>query len=306
MKAVCIHSFGGPEVLQLEEVATPTPAADEVLVRVRAASVNPIDFKIRSGQAGRGSLPAVLGRDIAGTIEATGAELSAFRQGDAVFALLDRDHGGYAEYVIVKARDLARKPERLDFVQAAAVPLAAITAWQGLFDQGALQSAELVLIHGGAGGVGHFAVQLAKAKGARVATTVAAQDVAFMRELGADPVIDYQHQRFEQQVREVDLVFDLVGGETQERSWGVLKRGGRMVSTLTPPSEERARALGVRVAHYMAQSNAQELTAIARLIDEGKVRPHIERIYPLEDVRAAQEALEHGHTQGKIVLKMAA
>jgi NADPH:quinone reductase-like Zn-dependent oxidoreductase len=292
--------------LQLEEVATPTPAADEVLVRVRAASVNPIDFKIRSGQAGRASLPAVLGRDIAGTIEATGAEVSAFRQGDAVFALLDRDHGGYAEYVIVKARDLARKPERLDFVEAAAVPLAAITAWQGLFDQGALQSGELVLIHGGAGGVGHFAVQLAKAKGARVATTVAAQDVAFMRELGADQVIDYQHQRFEGQVRDVDLVFDLVGGDTQERSWVVLKRGGRMVSTLTQPSEERARALGVRVAHYTAKPNAQELAAIARLIDEGKVRPHIERIYPLASVREAQVALEHGHTQGKIVLNMAA
>jgi len=307
MKAVTIHSFGGPEVLQLENLPIPEPAEGQVLVRVHAASVNPVDWKTREGKypaVGADRLPLVLGRDIAGHIERCGPGVHGFAVGDAVYAMLDREHGGYAEYVIVSAGDLAAKPGRLEYTGAAAVPLAAITAWQGLFDHGQLHSGQHVLIHGGAGGVGHLAVQLAKARGARVSTVVSAQDAGFVRSLGADEVIDYQHERFEERVHDVDLVFDLINGETQDRSWQVLKRGGALISTLRKPSEERARSLGARAANYQAQPNAAELDAVGRLIDENRVRPHVERVFPLEQAREAQQLQQNGHLRGKVVLEV--
>jgi NADPH:quinone reductase-like Zn-dependent oxidoreductase len=230
----------------------PVPQADEVLVKVNAASVNPVDYKTRSGKSAvkQNQLPMVLGRDVAGIVEQCGSAATHFKKGSEVYALLDREHGGYAEYVIVKERDLATKPAQLDFIQAAAVPMAAVTAWQGLFDHGNLKAGQHVLIHGGAGGVGHLAVQCAKARGARVSTTASKQDLEFVRSLGADQVID-KAEEFEDSVRDVDLVFDLVNGETQDRSWAVLKQGGTMVSTLTKPSAERAKARGARAEHYM-------------------------------------------------------
>jgi len=307
MKAVTIHSFGGPEVLQLEELPVPEPAQGEVLVRVHAASVNPVDWKTREGKyppVSAQRLPLVLGRDVAGHVERCGPGVRGFSAGEAVYAMLDREHGGYAEYVIVKADDLAAKPERLDFTGAAAVPLAAMTAWQGLFDHGQLVSGQHVLIHGGAGGVGHLAVQLAKARGAHVTTVVSAEDAEFARQLGADEIIDYKHERFEERVHDVDLVFDLIDGETQERSWQVLKRGGTLISTLRKPSEERARTLGARAANYQAQPNAAELDAISRLIDDNRLRPHIERVFPLEQAREAQQIQQNGHLRGKVVLEV--
>jgi NADPH:quinone reductase-like Zn-dependent oxidoreductase len=306
MRAMVIHAFGTPDVLKVEELPTPVPRADEVLVRVNAASVNPVDYKTRSGKypaVKQEQLPLVLGRDIAGTVEQCGSKVSQFKDGDEVYAMLDREHGGYAEYVIVKERDLATKPQQLNFIEAAAVPLAAVTAWQGLFDYGALKAGQHVLIHGGAGGVGHLAVQCAKARGARVSTTASREDLEFVRSLGADQVID-KSEAFEKTVANVDLVFDLVNGETQERSWTVLKQGGTMISTLSKPSAERARACGARAEHYMAQPDAGELREIGELIDAGKVRPHIESVFRLTEAGAAQRQLENRHNRGKIVLQV--
>ena len=309
MKAVCIESFGGPEALKLRELEVPQPSTDEVLIRVRAASVNPVVYKIRSGKyppVGAAQLPKILGRDVAGTVVACGPEVTQFKTGDDVYAMLDGSHGGYAEYVVVSAELCAPKPHTLDHAQAAAVPLAALTAWQGLFDHGRLNPGQRVLIHGGAGGVGHFAIQLAKARGAIVATTVSERDKAFVRALGADQAIDYENERFEDEVDEVDLVLDLIAGDTQERSWQILKDGGTLISTLAKPSERAAAAHHARAMNYVAQPNAIELEAIGRLIDDGKVQPHIERTFPLQQAAAAQEQLERAHPQGKIVLEMSA
>jgi NADPH:quinone reductase-like Zn-dependent oxidoreductase len=296
-------------VLTLEEIATPQPMAREVLVRVHAASVNPVDYKIRSGQypkVGEDSLPIVLGRDVAGEVVAQGggAELPAV--GTSLYAMLGPDRGGYADYAILKAEELAASPEGLSDAEAASIPLAGLTAWQGLFDQGHLQSGQRVLIHGGAGGVGHLAIQFAKARGAFVATTVSGDDLDFARELGADQVVDYKASRFEDEIEPVDVVFDLIGGETQDRSWSVLKPGGILVSTLGAPSEEKARAHHARAAGYMAQPNGAQLDEIRQLIEAGRVRPVIGAVLPLKDAAQAHERLERHRLRGKLVLKTAA
>jgi NADPH:quinone reductase-like Zn-dependent oxidoreductase len=307
MKAVRIRSFGGPEVLELVAVERPVPKDDEVLIRVRAASVNPVDYKIRSGAypvVKEDQLPKVLGRDVAGEIERCGRAVSNFRQGDTVYAMLDGGPGGYAEYVTVRADLVAPKPAQLDFRAAAAVPLAGLTAWQGLFDHGHLQAGQRVLIHGGAGGVGHLAVQFAKARGATVATTVGTGDVEFAQRLGADQVIDYRRDRFEDQVHDVDLVLDLAAGDTQERSWAVLKDGGTMISSLAKPSEAKAREHQARAANFVAHPDRDELIEIGRLIDTGKVHPHVSAVFELTEAAEAQSQLEQHHAQGKVVLQM--
>jgi NADPH:quinone reductase-like Zn-dependent oxidoreductase len=305
MKAVRIHEFGGPEVLRVETQPRPEAGPGEVLVRVEAASVNPVDYKMRNGgYVPKSALPLTLGRDVAGVVDATASENGRFKAGDAVYAMLARDRGGYVEYVAVKAADCARKPERLDFIQAAAVPLAALTAWQGLFDYGHLTAGQRVLIHGASGGVGHFAVQFAKARGATVFATCSGDDVDFVRGLGADEVIDYRTERFEDRARDIDLVYDLVAGETQDRSWAVLKDGGAMVSTLKEPDAAKAAAKHARAAHYMAQPNGGQLAEIARLIDDGKVVPTIAAVFPLEDAAQAEKQLEDEHVRGKIVLEV--
>lgn len=307
MKAVRIRSFGGPEVLEFTDVEKPEPKDDEVLIRVRAASVNPVDYKIRSGGypvVKQDQLPKVLGRDVAGEIERCGRAVRDLEAGDTVYAMLDGGPGGYAEYVTVKADLVAPKPEQLDYRAAAAVPLAGLTAWQGLFDHGHLQAGQRVLIHGGAGGVGHLAVQFAKARGATVAASVATGDVDFVRRLGADQVIDYTRERFEEQVREVDLVLDLVAGETQDRSWAVLRDGGTLVSSLGRPSETKAREHHARAEGFIAHPDRAELIEIARLIDEGKVHPHVSAVFELEEAAEAQARLERHHSQGKVVLEV--
>jgi NADPH:quinone reductase-like Zn-dependent oxidoreductase len=303
MRAVRIHSFGGPEVLRLDEVPRPEPEQDEVLVRIKAASVNPVDYKIRLGQYAKAEqLPMVLGQDISGTIARCGTKVKDWETGDDVFAMLPWSRHAYAEYVTIKASDAVPKPQTIDHEHAAAAPLAALTAWQGLFDHGALQRGQHVLIHGAAGGVGHFAVQFAKAEGAKVTATASSADVQFLRELGADQVIDYKSERFEDRVCDVDLVFDLIGGESQDRSWSVLKSGGTLVSTLGKPSKEKAQARNASGKTYMVQPNAQQLGEIAHLIDEGKVRPYVQAIYPMRAVAEAQAHLEREHAQGKTVL----
>lgn len=307
MKAVRIHEFGGPEALRVEDLPKPQPGPGEVLIRVLGASVNPVDYKIRNGgYVSKDALPITLGRDVAGVVEAVGAGVHEFKERDAVYAMLDRSHGGYAEYVAEKAANCAAKPERLDYLQAAAVPLAGLTAWQGLFDYGGLERGQRVLIHGAAGGVGHFAVQFARARGAHVIATCSGQDVDFVRRLGAEEVIDYKTERFEDRVKDVDLVYDLVAGETQDRSWAVLKDGGTMVSTLTEPDQAKARARHAKACRYVAQPNGAQLAEIARLIEAGQVKPNVDRVLPLDHAGEAERELEKEHVRGKVVLEVRA
>lgn len=307
MKAVVMRSFGSADVLETADVPVPEPARDEIVVRVRAFSINPVDYKMRSGAfpgLKAEQLPVVLGRDAAGSVARTGDEVAGFAEGDRVFGLTSLRRGSYAECTLLKESALARLPDSLDWRSAAAAPLAALTAWQGLFDHGFLEAGQHVLIHGGGGGVGHFAVQLAKDRGARVSTTASGADVELLRGLGADDVIDYRSERFEDRVRDVDLVLDLVGGETQERSWSVLRQNGVLVSTLNAPSKEKAAALGARAENYFTQADSGELEEIARLLDAGRLRPNVDAVYPFDLVGDAQGRLEHEHVRGKVVVEI--
>jgi NADPH:quinone reductase-like Zn-dependent oxidoreductase len=275
------------------------------LVAVKAASVNPVDFKIRNGKypaVKEDRLPYTLGRDVSGVVEKCGAQATAFKVGDEVFGIVGIGGGGYAEKTVLDERAIARKPASLDDAHAAAIPLAGQTAWQGLFRYGQLVAGQSVLIHGGSGGVGHFAVQFAKAKGARVLTTVSTGNVAFARSLGADVVIDYKTQRFEDHASDLDMVFDLIDGETRKRSWPLLKRGGVLVTTLTDPSQDKAKEHGVRATRYTVEADGRELAEIAELVTSGKVRPHIAKTYPLDQALDALSEVEQGHSVGKVVL----
>jgi NADPH:quinone reductase-like Zn-dependent oxidoreductase len=306
-KVVRIEEFGGPEVMHERTIPLPVPGPGELLVKVAAAGVNPVDSKIRAGKypaVQRDKLPYTLGRDVSGTVVQCGSSTSKLKDGTKIFAMPGIDRGSYAEYVVVKESEMAPKPGSLDFIAAAGVPLAALTAWQGLFRYGELKKGQRVLIHGGSGGVGHFAIQFAKLRGAHVATTVSGQHIQFARELGADLVIDHEKQRFEEETGEVDLVFDLVDGEMQERSWQILKRGGVLVSTLKEPSKEQAAARGARGCRYTTQESGAELAEIGRLIDADKVKVVIAKTFTLEQAAAAQEFLEHEHPAGKVVLRL--
>jgi NADPH:quinone reductase-like Zn-dependent oxidoreductase len=308
MKAVRIHKYGGPEVLQYEDAPRPKPQADEVLVRVHAAGVNPIDWHVREGHVKDvfpHSFPFVPGWDVSGVVEEVGAGVTQFKPADEVYSVPDplRD-GAYAEYIAVRESEVALKPKSLHHVHAAAVPLAALTAWQTLCDTAKLEPGQRVLIHAAAGGVGHFAVQLAKWKGAHVIATASTKNHALLRELGADETIDYTRQRFEEVARNIDIVLDPIGGDTQERSWQVLKKGGALLSIVQPPSADKAKALGVRAAFVASHPNGAQLTEIAKLIDAGKVKPTVDRILPLSEARRAHELSKSGHTRGKIVLRV--
>ncbi|MBD2013033.1 NADP-dependent oxidoreductase [Microcoleus sp. FACHB-53] len=308
MKAVRIHTHGGPETLVYEDAPRPTPLTNEVLIRVRAASVNPIDWKIRDGYGQdifNHQMPLILGWDVAGTIEAVGPEVDKFKLGDPVYGYtsLLRD-GAYAEFIVAKQEEIALKPASLDFIQAAAIPIAALTTWQALFDTAALQVNQKVLIHAASGGVGSIAVQLAKAKGAYVIGTASARNADFVRELGVDEFIDYQSTPFETVVHDVDVVFDTIGGDTQERSFGVLRTGGFLVSIVGAPSQELTAQHDVRSAMLPAQPNATQLSEITQLIDAGKVKPFVETVLPLSQARQAHEMSQSGRTRGKIVLQV--
>jgi NADPH:quinone reductase-like Zn-dependent oxidoreductase len=306
MHAVLIRRFGGPEVVEFAEIAVPEPRVGELLLKVEAASLNPVDYKIRGGNypiVKEDKLPFVLGRDFSATV--MHSDDPALPQGTLVHGLLDIEHGSLAQYTVARADQLARVPGALDRIVAAAVPLAGLTAWQGLFDHGGLQAGQRVLIHAGAGGVGHLAVQFAKARGAHVITTVSSDDVAFAHSLGADEVIDYRKDRFESKLRDIDLVYDLIGDDTQERSWAVLKKGGTLVSTVQAPSREKADAIGVRALRYTAEPKGAQLAEIDALIQSGKVRPLVARTFAFGDAREALRGLEQGHGSGKLVLDLA-
>src|ERR1700757_4872519 len=311
MKAIRIHNYGEPEVLKYENAPRPIPQASELLIRVHAAGVNPIDWKVREGHMKDfwpHKLPLILGWDLSGVVEELGASPAAagrFKIGDEVYSVPDptRD-GAYADYIVVREPELALKPKSLHHIRAAAVPLAGLTAWQSLFDTAHLLPGQRVLIHAGSGGVGHFAVQLAKWKGAYVFATASTKNQELLREIGVDEPIDYTQQRFENVARNIDIVLDTIGDDTQERSWSVLKKGGVLVSLVQPPSEEKAKELGVRAAIIAGQPNGEQLAEIAKIIDSGKLAPAIDRILPLSEARRAHELSQSGHTCGKITLRV--
>lgn len=308
MKAVRIHTFGGPEVLKCEDVPKPQAKAGQVLVQIKAAGVNPIDWKLRQGyrkEMIQDRLPLVLGVDVAGIVEETGEGVTDFKKGDAAYSYLgSANDGGYAQYVATNAAAVSTMPEKTDFIEAAAIPLGALVGWQTLFDVAGLEPGQTVLIHGASGGVGHMAVQLAKWKGAKVIGTASAKNAEFLRRLGVDQVIDYHSTKFEDAAHDVDVVLDTQAGDTQRRSYQVLKKGGILVSTLGIEDPGLAEKYGVRAAGFMAQPNGGELRQVARLVDEGKIKPEVTRVLPLKDVAKAHQMSEAGHVRGKIVLKV--
>ncbi len=311
MQAIRLHDFGGPEVMQLEAVARPVAGPGEVLVKVRAASVNPVDWKLRAGYL-KAFLPyqppLTPGLDLAGTVEAVGPDVTGFAVGDEVFGKADfmKPNGSYAQYVAVAQSALAPKPRTLDFIHAAAVPVVATSAWQALFGAGAieLKPGQTVLIHAGAGGVGSFAIQLAKWKGATVIATASAGNQALLLELGADQAIDYTAAPFETVVGQVDAVVDTIGGDTQARSWGLLKPGGVLASLMGAPAAASFEGLGVRgVGVSGGQANAQ-LGLIGELIDQGVLKTVVSKVLPLAQAAQAHVLSQSGHARGKIVLEV--
>lgn len=306
MRAIQVHTYGDIDQLRLEEIAQPEPQEGEVLVRVHAAGVNALDWKIRSGAMESvmpSTFPYILGIDLAGVVERVGPGVTAFRPGQEVFG--QSTGGAYAEYCPVPARNLALKPTSLSFDEAATVPIGAITAWQGLFDHGHLQSGQRVLILGGSGGVGTFAVQFARRKGAQVITTTSTSNIDFVRSLGAETVIDYTRKRVEDEVHNVDLVFDTVGGEATTSALATLKHGGRLITTAGQPDEGQAQALGVNAEFLFMQPSTDLLERFAHLIDAGELRTSLSTIFPLSDANKAHELSQSGHGRGRIILHIA-
>ncbi|MBB6732447.1 NADP-dependent oxidoreductase [Cohnella sp. CBP 2801] len=306
MKAIRYHVRGGPEVLRLEEVAVPKPGAGEVIVRVHAVGVNPGDWQIRSGLAGDAfKLPYIPGWDVAGVVVGAGEDGAGWRPGDDVFGMTT-DSGACAEYVAVPAGQLARKPESVDFVRAAALPQSGFAAWHALFMQGELKAGQTVLINGAAGGVGHLAVQLAKWKGARVIGTASARNEPFVRERGADEFVDYAEELSEKLKQSADLVLDTVGGGRGDWLLDVLKPGGRLVPVAwgrySPDKAARA-SVAVQEVQYPPIGTAG-LAELARLADEGRLVPAIDSIFPLEETVRAHEKSESRRARGKIVIRV--
>ncbi|MDX6761884.1 NADP-dependent oxidoreductase [Streptomyces sp. F8] len=304
MRAIVVNEWGGPENLVEREIERPEPGLGEVLVRVHAAGVNPVDWKTRASGAliAWGETP-ILGWDVSGTVEAVGPGVTLYSPGDEVYGMphFPRQAGGYAEYVAAPARHFARKPASLDHVQAAALPLAALTAWQALVDTAGVTAGQRVLVHAAAGGVGHLAVQIAKARGAYVIGTASAAKHDVLRGLGADELIDYRSVDFAEAVSDVDVVLDALGGDTAERSLKVLRSGGHLIS-LPGPDSVPAGADGVNAAWVLVDPDLKGLEAIADLADRGLLKPLVETVLPLADAARAHEIGERGRTTGKIVL----
>jgi NADPH:quinone reductase-like Zn-dependent oxidoreductase len=316
MRAVVQHGFGGPDVLRVEEVPRPEPLPTEVLVRVHAAGINPVDWKTRSGTGMAqvlGDPPFIPGWDVSGVVEETGFGVTTLKPGDEVYGMpwFPRAAGGYAEYVTAPSRQFARKPAGIGHEQAAAVPLAALTAWQVLVDTADVRPGRRVLIHAAAGGVGHFAVQFAKHLGAYVIGTASSARHDWLAGLGADELIDYTAVPFEDAVKDVDVVVDLVGdghANTSTRSLGVLRPGGLIVavpSGVSPELLDTARAQGLRASAFLVEPDGPALARIARLIDAGDVTVEVEEAFPLDQVARAHARGEAGHTRGKLVLRVA-
>lgn len=310
MKAVQINSYGGVEVLEINENAPkPNLAKNQVLVEVHAASINPIDYKIRAGYLKEMvplQFPATMGGDFAGVILELGEGVTNFKIGDLVYGsaiVLNGGSGSFAQILAANIRNTALKPKNVDFTQAAALPLVGASAIQALEEHIKLQNGQKIVVTGGAGGIGHIAIQIAKYLGAYVVTTVSAKDFEYVKSLGADEVIDYQTQHFEELLKNIDSVFDTVGGETADKSFQVLKKGGIFVSMLGAPNAELTQQYGVTAIGQNTNTNIEHLNRLADLIDSGEIKVHVDKVFPLEDAKEAFKYLEEGHPQGKVVLK---
>lgn len=303
MQAVVIYEYGGTDAIKLVDVKRPEPSSGQVLVKVHAAGVNPIDWKIADGAGARLglSLPIRLGGEIAGTVESLGEGVTSFEPGDAVYGIIPS--GGFSDYAVVTATDLALKPETLDFAAAAAVPLAGLTAWQALFDTAGLREGQRLLITGSSGGVGSLAVQMAKARGVNVTAMASGRNEAFVRGLGADQFIDYTVQRFEQIAKDMDVVFDTVGGDTFDLAATTVAPGGILVTAVAFP-QNNGSDRAVRTARVHCRPNAAQLADIAKLVDEGRLKPHVDTVLPLKDIQHALDLSKRGRTRGKIVVVM--
>ncbi|MEH2011711.1 NADP-dependent oxidoreductase [Nostoc sp.] len=305
IQAIRIHNYGESDVLTLEAIAQPEPQPNEVLIRVQAAGVNPLDWKIRAGYMKEifpMPLPFTPGMDVAGIVEAIGADVKALQVGQEVYGELRM--GAYAQFATAPQDAIALKPKTLDFVEAASVPMVAMTAYQGLFDHADLKPGQTVLIHAASGGVGMFAVQFAKSKGAHVIGTASAANAEFVQSLGADQVIDYNATPFEQVVENVDVVLDTLGGDTQARSYSVVKPGGILVSTAAPPDAQKAEERGIRAEMMNMKPSTSLLEEIASLLDSGQVKTIVAQTFSLSEARQAQELSQGGHVRGKIVLQI--
>ncbi|MDX8381744.1 MAG: NADP-dependent oxidoreductase [Ghiorsea sp.] len=307
MKAVQINSFGNRDVLELNEVAMPTPAANEVLIKVKCAGVNPVDWKIREGYVQailNHSLPLTLGWDVSGEVAAVGDSVDNLKVGDAVYSRPDiAKNGSYAEYMTAVADEVAIKPSALSWQEAAGVPLAALTAWQALYELANLQPGERVLIHAGSGAVGQFAIQLAKLRGAYVYTTTSAKNTDLVKSLGADEAIDYHNEDFSA-LKNLDVVFDTIGGETLANSWKTMKKGGRLVSISETPNEAIAAEHGVSAFFLFVQPSSQQLDELAAFANAGKLKVNIDSEFNLDEVAKAHERSESGRAQGKIIINV--
>jgi NADPH:quinone reductase-like Zn-dependent oxidoreductase len=307
MRAVVAHEYGAPEVLKFEEVQRPEPNEDEALVRVVASSVNPADPLTLSGKYAREfgtHLPLIPGYDIAGVVEKTGASVTKLKVGEAVYGY-PTFGGGWADYVTVKESEVAAKPKSLNFVESAAVPMGALTAWQSLIDVAKLQPGQTVLIHGGSGGVGSLAIQIAKARGARVIATASTANQDLLKQLGADVAVDYTKTKFEDVAKDVDVVLDPVGKETLARSYGVVKKGGIVMSLVARPDPVELKKHEIHGAGISSHPDAEDLAEIAQLIDAGKIKPIVTQVLPLSQAIAAQQQAATHHTRGKVVLRIA-
>ena len=306
MKAMMLPRFGGAEQFRLEEIARPAPGPGEVLVRIAGTSVNPVDAKGRAGEVPQlfppESLPLLLGFDASGRVEEVGAGVTEWNIGDAVYGFPPTAPGTFAEFVCLRAEELAAPPQSLSLVEAGAVPLAAMTAWHGLVTQGELQAGQRVLIQGGSGGVGHFAVQFAHQLGATVYATASGQNTEFLRELGADVAIDYRTEGVKELAGQMDLVFDLAGGKAEESSWAALKPDGILVLAAGMPNLALAHSPGQQGLFAQAKSSRAELERVAQMIDNQQVRLTISGRFPLEQVGAAQAQLEQGGSRGKLLV----
>jgi NADPH:quinone reductase-like Zn-dependent oxidoreductase len=310
MKAWRLHEFGPPEAMMFETVLRPAPGPGEVLVKVHAAGVGPWDGWIRAGRSALPQpLPLTLGSDLSGEVAGLGSGISELAVGDQVFGVTNPQFvGAYAEYAVASAGMLAKKPNLLSYVEAASVPVIAVTAWQGLFDQARLEAGQTVVIHGAAGNVGAYAVQLARRARLRSIATAGTKDIDYVRALGADKVVDYHTQRFEDEVKNADTVLDLVGGETQTRSFQVLRSGGKLISTVSQPDQDRAKHQRVTAAFFLVEVTTERLRRIAELIDRGELKTRVGAILPLTDARDAHIMLEGRRPppRGKIVLNVEA
>lgn len=309
MKAIRLHRRGGPDGLVLEDAPVPEIGAGDVLVRVAATGITPTELgwdETYQHADGSPRIPTIPGHEVSGVVERVAPDVDDFQPGDAVYGLADfpRD-GAAAEFVAVRAANLARKPQSIGHTEAASLPLSALTAWQALFEHGRLVAGQSVLIHAGAGGVGSLAVQLAHGRGIRVFATASAGDIAFVQSLDADVVIDYRSERFEEKARNVDVVFDTVGGETQERSVRVLRKGGALVSIVSPVPPGIAEQYEVRGVYFIVEGNRAQLDQIAALVDERKLKPIIAEVFPLARAREAFEFGAASHSPGKIILAVA-